>query len=142
MRDYRQLMRGEGIWVPRWVLYSGVALLALWFAARIFVPPMWVVQQLDSPDGNRSARLLRSVYIRHHFVVKLKDGWIWRTAYYSPPLSDDLRVDLGERLQWSDDANRVWLRVDGEPVWGYDFIRGRSLRSADLNELPPAGMAR
>ncbi len=132
-RDYRQLMRGEGVWVPRWVLVLLMGGLAIWFGARIFLPPNWLVQQLDAPDGERSARLLRSVHMDHHFVVKLKDGWMWQTAYYSQPVTNDLRVDLGERLRWSDDSQRVRLFMEGEPVWGFDFERERKMTREELH---------
>ncbi len=134
-RDYSQLVRQDGLWVPRWVILLLLALLALWFAARIFVPPMWLVQQLDAPDSQRSARLYRSVYMRHHFVVKVKEGWFWQTAHYSPPLDDDLRIDLGERLRWSEDGEKVWLTVEGEPTWGYNFSRQRNMNPQELAEI-------
>jgi len=126
-RTYANLAKREGIVVPRIVFYAVVTLGVLWFGSRIWVEPAWIVQQLDSPDGEKSARLKRSVYVRHHFVVEIKDGWTWQTAYYSPPLPDDLRMDLGERLRWSDDAKQVYLTFKGEPVWGYDFPAQRAL---------------
>ncbi len=133
-RNYGQLFRGEGVWVPRWVITIIVLAALLWFAARIFVPPMWTVQRLDAPNGERSARLMRSVYIRHHFVVQLREGLLWQTAHYSPPITNDFRVDLGERLRWSDDSTRVWLMMEGAPVWGYDFERQRRLEADELRQ--------
>ncbi len=133
-RNYGQYLRGEGVWVPRWLMLLILAALALWFASRIFMPPMWVVQQLDAPSSERSARLLRSVYIRHHFVVKLKEGWTWQTVYYSPPIPGDLRIDLGERLRWSEDSTRVWLYVEGLRVWGYDVERQQRLAPDEMEE--------
>ncbi len=134
-RDYRQMVRGRGVWVPRWLLIVLVILVAFWFGARILVPPSWLVQQLDAPDSSRSARLHRSVYMQHHFVVRIRDGWFWRTAHYSQPLTDDLRIDLRERLRWSDDSQQVWLFVEGRPVWGFDFAEQRSMRSEELETL-------
>lgn len=131
VRQYGNERGGSGIWVPRWVVLVAVFLFLLWFGLRIFVPPMWTIQRLDAPDGARSARLLRSVHTRHHFVVQLKDGMRWQTAYYSEPIPDDYRVDLEERLRWSDDGQVVWFRLRGEPVWAYDFERGRALRPAE-----------
>jgi hypothetical protein len=130
-REYGNLMRGEGVFVPRWVLVSLAFLAMLWLAARIFMPPMWVVQRLDAPDGARSARLMRSVHTRHHFVVQLKDGLRWQTAYYSAPLDEDFRIDLGERLRWSEDGQRVYFTLQAEPVWAYDFERGRPMTAAE-----------
>ncbi len=137
-RDYGRMVRGGGIYVPRWLVVIILVLVAIWFAARIFVPPAWLVQQLDAPDGTRSARLYRSVYMQHHFVVKVRTGWFWQTAHYSQPLPHDLRIDLGERLRWSEDSLRVWLTVEGAPVWGFDFERQRNLRGDELAGLIPA----
>lgn len=131
-RDYRQMTRAAGIWVPRWVLVIGIGLMALWFGSRIFAPPSWLVQQLDAPDGSRSARLYRSVYLQHHFVVKVKEGWLWQTAHYSQPIAPDLRIDLEERLRWSEDSRRVWLLIEGTPVWGFDFERQRNMSKDEL----------
>lgn len=131
-RDYRSMIRPGGVWIPRWALYLGIALFALWFGARIFIPPTWLVQQLDAPDGTRSARLYRRVYLEHHFIVKIQEGWYWQTAYYSPPLPRDFRIDLNERLRWSADSRRLWLRVEDERVWGYDFERQRAMGTNEL----------
>lgn len=133
-RTYGNLFLGQGVWVPRWIITILVLGVLLWFAARIFVPPMWTVQRLDSPDGERSARLMRSVYIRHHFVVQLREGLFWQTAHYSQPIPDDFRVDLGERLRWSSDSQRIWLVMDGEPRWGFDFRLQRNLTPTDWDE--------
>lgn len=135
-RDYRQMIGGAGVWVPRWLVIVLVLGAAFWFGTRILLPPSWLVQQLDAPDGSRSARLYRSVYMQHHFRVKIRDGWFWKTAHFSPPLPDDLRVDLGERLRWSEDSRQVWLLVEGGPVWGFHFDRQRNLSSEELAALP------
>lgn len=129
------MIRGPGVWVPRWLVVLLTVIGALWFASRIFLSPAWLVQQLDAPDSSRSARLYRSVYMQHHFQVKVREGWLWQTAHYSQPLTDDLRVDLRERLRWSDDSQQVWLFVEGRPVWGFDFDQQRNLRTDELEAI-------
>jgi hypothetical protein len=152
-RDCQKFLRGERVMVPRWlflaVIWGGVLWIGLkifvppswviqqldsplWIGMKIFVPPSWVIQQLDSPDGNRSARLLRSQYLRQNFVVRLKEGTLWHTAYYSNSITNDFRVDLGERMVWSPDSSRVFFRLDGKLVWGYDFTLARDLRRDEL----------
>ena len=133
MRDYRKLgRREEGVWVPRWLVTLVVGAVLVWVALRIFVPPSWIVQRLDSPDGSRSAELLRTRYLRESFVVQVKDGALWHTAFYSEPLTNDYRVDLGERLAWSPDSTRLYLRFGGRVVWGWDSTQDRGLRSDEL----------
>jgi hypothetical protein len=135
-RDYKALLRGEGVFVPRWILVTAAALGLLWVAVSILTPPTWVVQRLDSPDGERSARLLRTHYSRHHFVVQLKDGLFWQTAHYSRAYAYDYSRDLHERLFWSEDSDRVFLTVDGRVVWGYDWVRGVRIPPGDLEAAP------
>lgn len=126
-RDYRQMLRGDGVFVPRWLVTLLLVGAVLLIALRIFVPPSWPLQRLDSPDGARSALLLRTRYLRENFVVRVKDGSLWRTVFYSEPLSDDFRRDLGERLSWSPDSTRLYFRMGGRTVWGYDFPQARDL---------------
>jgi len=131
-RDYQKLTRAAGIWVPRWLVYAVVVILFLLVGLRILIPPAWTVQRLDSPDGERSAKLLRTKYLSESFVVHVRDGMLWRTAYYSPPITNDYRVDLGERLSWSEDSGRIYLQIEGTRVWGYDFDGDRDLRPDEL----------
>jgi hypothetical protein len=109
------------------MVYAVILLALFWFAARIFVPPSWIVQRLDAPDGSRSARLLREVYVKHHFVVEVKSGWFWQTVYYSEPIPQAYTVDLGERLSWSPDSRYVYFKMGEDVLWGYDFEQDRAL---------------
>jgi hypothetical protein len=122
-----------GLWVPRWLALLLASAALLYLGLRILVPPAWNVQRLDSPDGRRSARLLRTRYAAHEsLVVKAKEGWTWRTLFYSAPLPIDYRVDIGERLFWSEDSRRLFLKLEGHPVWGYDFGARRRLAPDEL----------
>lgn len=131
-RDYRKLLRSEGVVVPRWVVALALGAAVVAVALRILVPPSWIVQRLDAPDGRRSAQLLRTQYLHQSFVVHVKDGLLWHTAYYSEPITNDYRTDLGERLAWSEDSQRLYLRVQGRAAWGYDFAADRRLDRAEL----------
>lgn len=126
-RRYAQFTRSEGIIVPRWVVYVLVLLALLWFAARIFVAPSWMVQRLDAPDGSHAARLMREIYVKHHFVVEVKSGWTWQTVYYSEPIPAIYTEDLGERLSWSPDSRYLRFKMGDELIWGYDFAEDRVL---------------
>ena len=132
-RNYQKFLNRDRVMIPRWLFLTGVWGAILWIALKILVPPSWVIQQLDSPDGTRSARLLRTRYLHENFVVRVKAGASWRTAYLSPTITNDFRMDLGERLSWSPDSGRVYFRLNGKPVWGYDFSLDRDL---NRNELP------
>ncbi len=139
-RDYAKLLRGEGIFVPRWALFLLVSLGVLGAALRILAPPGVELQRLDSPDGRRSAQLLRTQYLKNHFTVRVRSGGLWQTVYYSAPLTNDYRVDLGERLAWGADSKRVCLRLQSRWTWGYDFEQDRDLTATEL-EAGPGGPA-
>ena len=131
-RDYSRLTRPAGMWVPRWAVLGVAALLLFLLGLRIWVPPSWVVQQLDAPDGRRSARLLRTRYVKDSFTIRVRETKFWRTVYYSDPLPDDLRVDLGERLFWTGDSSRLLFRMENRVVWGYDFQQHRPLTETEI----------
>ncbi|HOW96982.1 MAG TPA: hypothetical protein P5567_11805 [Kiritimatiellia bacterium] len=123
----------EGVWVPRWIVALAGVVVVMYVALHILVPPAWMIQRLDSPDGRRTARLLRTRYAaKESLVVKARDRWGLRTLFYSPPLTNDFRVDLGERLYWSGDSRRLFLEMEGRPVWGYDFSERRALAPEEI----------
>jgi len=131
-RNYQQLVRRRGVLIPRWALIA-LGLLALVFLGfRIFLPPATTVQRLDSPDGERSARLTRTSYTKDHFVVYGKDGWRWKTLYYGPPITNDFTVDLGERVWWSPDSRYLAMRLQTNWIWGYDFDQNEQMSGKQL----------
>jgi hypothetical protein len=132
-RDYQKFLCSDRVMIPRWLFLAVVWGGILWIGLKIFVPPSWVIQQLDSPDGKRSARLLRTRYLRENFVVRVRDGSLWRTAYLSPTITNDFRVDLGERLLWSPDSGRLYFRLSEQRIWGYDFTLDRDLGRDELS---------
>lgn len=125
--------RAPGFWVPRWMAYAAAALALGFLAHRILHEPVWTVQRLESPDGRRTALLQRTTYIKDHFRIRVKDGPVWFVPYYSEPFTNDFRVDLGERLRWSEDSNQLFFRLRGQDVWAYDFCveKGRNLLQTD-----------
>ncbi len=146
MRDYRKLLQSEGVRVPRWALLTIAGILILWIGLSIFRPDSWEVQRLDSPDGEISARLTRTRYARDHFVVHVREGWRFYTAYYSQAYPADYTVDHYPHLSWRADGERLYLSIRGRYVWGRDFAQDRDLTPAELRERareePPIGAAR
>lgn len=125
-------MASDGVYIPRWLMWVGVFVLLAWFGLRILIPPSWIVQRLDAPVGDRSAQLMRNRYLRENFSVHVKEGWFWQILFYSDPITNDYRVDLGERLIWSENGERLYLEVGARLIWGYDFGRGTALSPAEL----------
>ncbi len=135
-RNYQRLPR-DGILVPRWMVWLVAVILLGWLGLKIMIPPRWEIQRLDAPDGKISARLMRNRYAQESLSVMVKEGALWRTIYYSPPLTNDYRTDPGERLFWSGDGKSLFLRLDGSVCWGYNFAQDRPIPP----EHPAAGKA-
>lgn len=119
--------RGATYAVPRWIAHLLAVVGLLYLGFRISQGPVWTLQRLESPDGRRAAVLQRTQYVRDHLRVRVKDGPLWFVPYYSPPFTNNFRVDLGERLAWSADGQRLDLRLQGRVVWSYDFVHDRAV---------------
>ena len=115
----------RGVWVPAWALRVAAFVALAFIAHRMLREPTWTVQRLESPDGRRTALLQRTTYVKDHLRVRVKDGRWWFVPYYSPAFTNNFREDMGERLRWSEDSNRLVLRLRGEDVWMYDFRQGK-----------------
>jgi hypothetical protein len=128
-RDYRKLTASPRVTVPvpRWLVLALAALALLLVSLRILQAPVHTLQRLDSPDGRRVALLQRTSYVRDHLRVRVRDGGWWFVPYYSPPFTNNFRVDLGERLAWSEEGRRLDLRIGGCMVWSYDFTADRAI---------------
>ncbi|MBU0676827.1 MAG: hypothetical protein KJ626_01815 [Verrucomicrobia bacterium] len=129
------MLRGDGVFVPRWVVVVLVTAAILWFGFKIYLPPSVRVQRLDSPDGEKTAELLRRQHTRDHFVVMVREGFLLQTMYYSPAITNDYTVDLQERLEWTQDSEKLLFRMQGRYLWGYDFTRGRNLTYVEMDNV-------
>lgn len=130
--EYRIAPSGALV-VPRrvvWILGLLALVLVVW---RIQSPPVITIQRLDSPDGKNRALLQRTKYVKDHFRIRIKTDGPSRVAYISPPFDRDYRVDIGERLRWSDDGKILSFRIQNRDVWQYDTRagRGRDLNPSD-----------
>ncbi|MDD4735211.1 MAG: hypothetical protein PHP44_03795 [Kiritimatiellae bacterium] len=121
--------------VPRWMVFLVAAIALGWLGLKIMIPPRWEIQRLDSPDGKVSARLMRNRYAQESLSIMVKEGPLWRTIFYSPPLTNDYRTDPGERLYWSPEGNILFLRLEGKTRWGYDFALDHPVSPESLKKL-------
>jgi hypothetical protein len=115
--------------------------LLLFFLWQVLFGPLFapmsidVAKRIKSPDGTKTALLIRTHARRVHFAVQ-KEGLINRTLFTCGGFDFDPNVntDYNEKIIWSDDSTFIALLVDdvGErhyvnhPVmWGYDFKNGK-----------------
>ncbi|MCZ7590825.1 MAG: hypothetical protein M5U15_01145 [Kiritimatiellae bacterium] len=130
--DYRIAPPGALIISRRlsWIIGLFILILVVW---RIQSPPVITIQRLDSPDGENSAFLQRTKYLKDHFRVRIKTTGPSFVAYISPPFDRDYRTDLGERLSWSEDGKIVRLQIQDRAVWEYDTSAEQG-RDVDLTD--------
>lgn len=127
MRDYASMTNpppsngARGVLIPRWLLTIVLFLVLSLLGWIAFAPPVWTIQRLDSPDGARTAVLSRTRFTKPAFVIKVKEGSMWRTLHISQPLPDDFRTDLGERIFWSSNSATLYFRMNDRVVWQKEF---------------------
>ena len=128
VRDWKRQVAGEGVWVPRSVLLLLLGVLVALVFYKIYAPPKWLIQRLDSPDGKKKALLKRVAYDHLNYSVHLKDGWRWNTIFLSPSFTNDYRIDLQERIRWSPDSRYLFFDIQNKPIWGYDVTNRTALK--------------
>lgn len=95
---------------------------ALFVSFRILTPPTKVVQQISAPDGSREARLMHVYYYSEPgYKVSTRTGRWWRTRVSLPEYKDRSTTERNAVLRWSYDSKRLFLDMNGTPIWGYDF---------------------
>jgi hypothetical protein len=122
----------RGVYLPRWMVAGALGALMLWFGWGMMREPEWVVQRLEAPDGAHSALLKRVMYVSQYLQVELLEGFGSDRVYRSGELPTDYKVDLRERLLWSQDSKRLYLSVQGRLVWGLELPSRRPLGPAEL----------
>lgn len=126
MRDYASMLAApphgvRGVFVPRRLLLAALFAAASFAGYMAFAPSKWTIQRLEAPDGSRTAVLSRTQLGRPHFVIKVREGLVWRTLYLSPPITNGFREDLGERLSWTTNPVTLHFRLQGREVWRRPF---------------------
>lgn len=117
----RPLLQGPSL---RTIGLLGLMLFALFTAFRILKDPVETLQVLISPDGTRTAKLEQIYYAAEPGLkISVRSGRFWRTLTYLPPLTNAPPEGFKKAIRWSSDSRRLYLAVDGEPVWTYEFPR-------------------
>jgi hypothetical protein len=120
----------KGIYITTYALLSFFFLWQVLFGPLIykFLPMRTdVAKRIKSPDGKKTALLIRrnAEYLR--FAVKVKEGLKTRILHTSLNFTPDLKADWNEKIIWSDDSNFLVLTVDDvqnnneKCMWAYDF---------------------
>jgi len=96
-----------------------------------------VAKRIRSPDGTKTALLIRRNAWHLSFAVKIKEGFKTRTLYWKRSFDPDLKADWNEKIIWSDDSTFIVLTVDDvqnnneECMWSYDFQEGKEYQNKD-----------
>lgn len=106
-----------------------------------------VAKRIKSPDGTKTAILIRRNAWDLNFAVKIKENLTTRTLHWTGDFAPNLAADWNEKLVWSDDSSFIVLTVEEPPhrryytdvfgnktgyyeqnetyIWAYDFRNGK-----------------
>jgi hypothetical protein len=122
MNRFRKHSIFDGMSTGRAVGFLALMGFVLFVSFRILTPPTKVVQQLTAPDGSREARLMHVFYYSDPgYKVATRTGRFWHTHLSLPAYKDDSTPKRDAVLRWSLDSKRLYLDMNGSPIWGYDF---------------------
>jgi hypothetical protein len=133
----------KGIYITTYVLLSFFFLWQILFRPLIdkFIPlgPIYtdVAKRIKSPDGRKTALLIRRNAWHLSFAVKIKEGFKTRTLNWKRGFDPDLKADWNEKIIWSDDSNFLVLTVDDvqnnneKCLWAYDLKDGIEYNDKD-----------
>src|SRR3972149_6807483 len=71
-----------------------------------------VSKRIKSPDGTKTAVLIRRNAWDLNFAVKIKEGLKTKTLHWTHDFVPNLAADWNEQIIWSDDSNLIILKVD------------------------------
>ena len=122
MNRFRKRSFFKGMPKSRVIGFLALMGFALFVSFRILTPPTRVVQQVASPDGRCVARLVHVYYYSEPgYKVATRTGRFWHTRVSLPEYKDDSTTERNAVLRWSADSKRLYLNMNGKPIWGYDF---------------------
>jgi hypothetical protein len=131
---------GKALYITTYALLSFFFLWQVLFGPLIykFLPTRTdVAKRIKSPDGTKTALLIRSSAGYLTFEVKIKEGPKTKTLHTSRNFEPDLKADWNEKIIWSDDSNFIVLTVDDvqnnneKYMWAYDFKDGIEYKDKD-----------
>ncbi|MFA5423444.1 MAG: hypothetical protein WC374_06255 [Phycisphaerae bacterium] len=108
----------KGIFVITYVVFS---LYFLWqvvlhplMDAYIPLGPIYtdVAKRVESPDGKKTALLIRRNAFDLNYGIKIKEGMKARTLFWTGDFVPDMGVDWNEKIIWSDDSSFIVMVLD------------------------------
>jgi len=97
------------------------ALFVLFIAYKILTPPSDEIVRIDSPDGTRSARLVRYFYYNNQPSYKVytreADTVFWLSVYHLPAYTNIPPESASPGIEWSADSRRLDFLMNGTSVW-------------------------
>jgi len=108
---------------------AGVALFTLFLvftAYKILTPPVTNVITATSPDGSKTARLLKIYYVSqpsYKIFCRNTGSRQWLPLLYLSAYTNVPHQSAVESLEWSPDSQKLFFQINGTVIWHYDFTR-------------------
>jgi hypothetical protein len=99
-------------------------LFIAFIAYKILTPPSKETARAQAPDGSREARLHTVYYYANqpsykiHYRETGKHAWL---SLFHLPTYTNAPPDAEATLEWSDDSDRLFLKLGGTSVWHHTF---------------------
>jgi hypothetical protein len=131
---------GKALYITTYALLLFFFLWQILFGPLIYklIPTRTdLAKRIKSPDGTKTALLIRSNAGYLSFAVKIKEGFKTRTLHWKRGFDPDLKADWNEKIIWSDDSNFIALTVDDvqnnneKCMWAYDLKDGKEYDDKD-----------
>ncbi len=100
-------------------------LFLAYIAYKILTPPSDELARIDSPDGTRSARLVRYFYYNNrpsYKVFSRETGKaFWLSQYHLPAYTNVPPEAAAPGIAWSSDSSRLDFLMNGTSIWHHVF---------------------
>lgn len=101
------------------------AAFMVFVAFKILTPPSEEMALLNSPDGTKTARLLRYFYFDNQPSYKIyyrkKDKVAWLGLYHLPAYTNIPPESAEPSIAWTDDSLRLDFIMNGTSIWHHVF---------------------
>lgn len=100
-------------------------LFVIFVACKILTPPSEELIRVVSPDGSKTARLIRYFYYENQPSYKIDNRAsgkaVWLNLYHLPAYTNVALASAQASIKWSDDSQRLDFLMNGTSIWHHVF---------------------
>ena len=121
----KRVYKQKSLFDPKKAGQIALTLFVLFIAYKILTPPSDELARIDSPDGTRSARLVRYFYYDNQPSYKVyhreAGKAVWLSVYQLPAYTNVPPEAAAPAIEWSPDSSRLDVLMNGTSIWHQVF---------------------